>query len=183
MFGRDKSLKWMVFADLEYFAAMGVAGGGRNEVDTRFISQFAVFNVHFPYDSTVQHIYSSILLGHVNEFVPEIKEIASTLIEMTLKLFKVFVYSMMQKLMHCSCLLSLQVVIVELPPTPSKFHYIFNLKDLSRICAGMLLIDSKMFKFPKQFVRVWRNEFTRVICDRLVDDKVVDKLISVLLWR
>lgn len=63
-------------------------------------------------------------------------------------------------------------MIVELPPTPSKFHYIFNLKDLSRICAGMLLIDSKMFKFPKQFVRVWRNEFTRVICDRLVDDKV-----------
>lgn len=66
----------------------------------------------------------------------------------------------------------LQVVIVELPPTPSKFHYIFNLKDLSRICAGMLLIDSKMFQLPRQFVRVWRNEFTRVICDRLVDDKV-----------
>lgn len=65
-----------------------------------------------------------------------------------------------------------QIVIVELPPTPSKFHYIFNLKDLSRICAGMLLIDSKLFKLPKQFVRVWRNEFTRVICDRLVDDKV-----------
>lgn len=63
-------------------------------------------------------------------------------------------------------------MIAELPPTPSKFHYIFNLKDLSRICAGMLLIDSKMFTLPKQLVRVWRNEFTRVICDRLVDDKV-----------
>lgn len=90
MFGRDKSLKWMIFADLEYFAAMGVAGGGRNEVDTRFISQFAVFNVHFPHDSTVQHIYSSILRGHVAEYTPEIINIADTLIGMTLKLFKVF---------------------------------------------------------------------------------------------
>lgn len=89
MFGRDKSLKWMIFADLEYFAAMGVAGGGRNEVDTRFISQFAVFNVHFPHDSTVQPIYSSILRGHVDAFDPEIKGIADTLIGMTLKLFKV----------------------------------------------------------------------------------------------
>lgn len=89
MYGRDKSLKWMVFADLEYFAAMGVAGGGRNEVDTRFISQFSVFNVHFPHDSTVQHIYSSILRGHVQEYDPQIKDIADTLIEMTLRLFKV----------------------------------------------------------------------------------------------
>ncbi|KAJ6635868.1 Dynein axonemal heavy chain 10 [Pseudolycoriella hygida] len=181
MFDRDKSLKWMIFADLEYFAAMGVAGGGRNEVDTRFISQFSVFNVHFPHDSTVQHIYSSILRGHVNDYEPEIKETADTLIEMTLKVFKVFTKDFVNKKRPLDWRngggeFNMQtatsfIVIAELPPTPSKFHYIFNLKDLSRICAGMLLIDSKMFKLSKQFTRVWRNEFTRVICDRLVDDK------------
>lgn len=66
----------------------------------------------------------------------------------------------------------LQIVIVELPPTPSKFHYIFNLKDLSRIFAGMCLIHPNFFKHPKELVRVWRNEFVRVICDRLISENV-----------
>jgi len=64
------------------------------------------------------------------------------------------------------------MVIVDLPPTPSKFHYIFNLKDLSRIFAGMLLIEPTCFKGLRDLIRVWRNEYTRIICDRLITDNV-----------
>lgn len=74
--------------------------------------------------------------------------------------------------MGLSKIVYFKVVVVELPPTPSKFHYIFNLKDLSRIFAGLLLIEPKFFKEIKELVRVWRNEFTRVMCDRLVSQKV-----------
>ncbi|CAG2059418.1 unnamed protein product [Timema podura] len=65
------------------------------------------------------------------------------------------------------------IVIVELPPTPSKFHYIFNLRDLSRISAGLCLTSPEYFKTPELFVRVWRNEFIRVICDRLINEEGV----------
>ncbi|KAJ4435378.1 hypothetical protein ANN_17992 [Periplaneta americana] len=61
-----------------------------------------------------------------------------------------------------------QTAVTKLPPTPSKFHYIFNLRDLSRICAGLLLTTAVYVTTPKRFARVWRNEFTRVICDRLI---------------
>jgi hypothetical protein len=68
---------------------MGEAGGGRNEVDPRFISMFSVFNLTFPSDETVQHIYRSILSGHVQIFTEEIQKAVPDVIEMTLSLFKV----------------------------------------------------------------------------------------------
>lgn len=174
MYGRDKDLNWKKFKDITFFAAMGAAGGGKNEVDSRFVSKFATFNVVFPADLTLKHIYSSILSGHLSIFNSDVLEASSTLIEMTLKLFKVndFYYYLKCVLINDTIL---KIVIVELPPTPSKFHYIFNLKDLSRIFSGMLLIDHSLFTEPKQLVRVWRNEFTRVICDRLNSEAVISK--------
>lgn len=63
----------------------------------------------------------------------------------------------------------------DLPPTPSKFHYIFNLRDLSRIYNGLVLTTPERFQTVGQLVRVWRNEATRVISDRLIeeDDKKI----------
>ncbi|KAL7729890.1 hypothetical protein ACLKA6_014739 [Drosophila palustris] len=150
MFDRDKDLNWKKFKDMTFYAAMGTAGGGRNEVDPRFISMFSTYNIVFPNDESLIQIYSSIFKGHLNytKFQKRFMMIADMIVVMTLKLFK--------------------MVIVDLPPTPSKFHYIFNLKDLSRIFAGMLLILPDNYKNLREFIRVWRNEFTRIICDRLI---------------
>lgn len=64
MYDRGKELNCKFLRDLGFIAAMGKAGGGRNEVDTRFISLFSVFNVLFPSEESLQHIYYSILHGH-----------------------------------------------------------------------------------------------------------------------
>lgn len=68
---------------------MGKAGGGRNEVDPRFISMFSVYNVTFPSDGTLTHIYSSILNGHLEIFSEEVRATGNTLIDMTLNLYRV----------------------------------------------------------------------------------------------
>lgn len=149
-YDRGKDLNWKVLKDVTYFAAMGVAGGGRNEVDPRFMSMFSVFNLVFSSTVTLFHIYSSILSGHLNEFPEEVLQ-ADNLITMTLNLYN--------------------FIIVQLPPTPNKFHYIFNMRDLSRIVAGLCKTTAKFFFAVHQIVRVWRNEFTRVICDRLINEE------------
>lgn len=58
----------------------------------------------------------------------------------------------------------------DLPPTPSKFHYIFHLRDLSRIYNGLCLTTPDRFQTPEQFLRVWRNEVSRVVFDRLISE-------------
>lgn len=133
---------------------MGKAGGGRNEVDPRFISKFAVINLQFPTESTLKHIYGSILKGHLLLFPEDVQAVADVVVQMTLDLFR--------------------IATIELPATPSKFHYIFNLKDLSRVYSGILLTQPTVFKSSRQLIRVWRNEFTRVFCDRLISDEDVN---------
>ncbi|KYQ51703.1 Dynein heavy chain 10, axonemal [Trachymyrmex zeteki] len=148
-YDRGRDLNWKYMKDIYYLAAMGEPGGGRNEVDPRFISMFSVYNVTFPTNETLNYIYTSILSGHLQTFSEAILSIADKLVQLTLELYK--------------------IVKKELLPTPPKFHYIFNMRDLSRIMAGLLQSHPDFFFISvKQFVRLWRNEVTRVICDRLI---------------
>ncbi|XP_062874230.1 dynein axonemal heavy chain 10 [Trichomycterus rosablanca] len=150
MYDRGKELNCKMLKDLGFIAAMGKAGGGRNEVDPRFISLFSVFNIPFPDEESLRLIYSSILRGHTRPFEECIQNICDKLTVCTLELYK--------------------SIIKDLPPTPSKFHYIFNLRDLSRVYNGLTLTNAERFLTVTQFVRVWRNECLRVFHDRLINE-------------
>ncbi|XP_055846772.1 dynein axonemal heavy chain 10 isoform X2 [Episyrphus balteatus] len=156
MFDRGKDLNWKKFKDLTFYAAMGYPGGGRNDVDPRFISMFSVYNLVFPNEESLRLIYSSIFKGHIvhSKFPENLHKLADTIVNITLNLFK--------------------ITIAELPPTPSKFHYVFNLRDLSRIFGGLLQIRPNFFNQAREIVRVWRNEFSRSICDRLISENDIN---------
>lgn len=143
--GKDLNLKYV--KKLSYIAAMGPPGGGRNNLDPRFMALFNVYNVVEPSAAVLRHIYSSILESKLVTFVDPVKQAASKVADATLQLYG--------------------LIIERLPPTPSKFHYIFNLRDLSRVYEGICLATEDIFCTAESFVRLWRNECLRVFGDRL----------------
>ena len=69
-------------------------------------------------------------------------------------------------------------------PTPAKFHYVFNIRELSRVFQGVLLcpdetlltggIVQESTDVAINMLKLWKHECDRVFCDKLVDNKDKD---------
>ena len=156
-----KDLTWKSIRDTEYIAAMAPPGGGRNALDPRFISLFVSFNIPFPAPESLETIYTKILSSHLASF--EGPNAANLLAQVP-----------------NVCNLTMQVynlLCEKLPPTPAKFHYIFNLRDLSRVYEGMCRMTQDCYETVGQMMRLWRNEILRVFHDRMPD--IEDKMVVV----
>ena len=64
----------------------------------------------------------------------------------------------------------------EFLPTPTKSHYVFNLRDFARVIYGVLLVPSTHLQEGDKLIRLWIHEVYRVFYDRLTADE--DRLVS-----
>ena len=60
--------------------------------------------------------------------------------------------------------------VVGFLPTPTKSHYVFNLRDFARVIRGVLLVPSTHMEENEKLIRLWIHEIYRVFYDRLTDE-------------
>ena len=63
-----------------------------------------------------------------------------------------------------------KAVVEKFLPTPSKSHYVFNLRDFARVVFGVLLVPSTHLQDGDKLIRLWIHEVYRVFYDRLIDN-------------
>ncbi|KAF1336483.1 Dynein heavy chain, partial [Globisporangium splendens] len=68
IYDRGKELDLRILKDLLFIGAMDPPGGGRNQVDPRFVAQFNVYNLTPPTEEVLKHIYGAIIK---ETFAPE----------------------------------------------------------------------------------------------------------------
>ncbi|XP_025155769.1 dynein heavy chain 2, axonemal [Harpegnathos saltator] len=136
---------------MQLVAAMGPAGGGRNVITDRLLTRFNVINMTLPAEKQIVRIYGTMLNQQLSEFHSEVKGISNDITLASINLY--------------------DRVIQKMLPTPTKIHYLFNLRDISKVFQG-LLRSHKDYQYSKQtFLRLWVHESFRVFCDRLIDEK------------
>lgn len=89
---------------------------------------------------------------------------------MSLQGFPTIVQKSTEKIVSCALQLHRKVASTFLP-TAVKFHYIFNLRDLSNVFQGLLFSTSDCVRTPLDFIRLWLHEASRVYGDKMIEDR------------
>jgi len=165
---KDKRGDFKVCEDLQWVGAMQHPEGGKNDIPNRLKRQFFIFNMVLPSITSINDIYGQMLGGRFPEkdYGKDTLQVVGQLTLATIDLWK----AMKQKML----------------PTPAKFHYVFNMRELSRVFQGILLTPSEIIKTGGHMTTegkaptftsgaiilgLWKHECDRVFCDKLTNNK------------
>lgn len=116
-----KERYWKWIENTMILACSAPPGGGRNQLSQRFTRHFNILCVPSPNDKMLFKIFDSIMSGFLSVgFGETIKRLSENVSKCTIEIY--------------------ERIIKEKLPIPSKFHYTFNLRDVSKVFQGMLMV-------------------------------------------
>eukprot|EP00064_Thunnus_orientalis_P009532 superscaffoldBa00001216_g9556 len=133
------------------------------KVPFNYYTTSAMLQLHFPSADALATIFSSILSAHFLQggFSYGVSRSVGTLIQAAICLH--------------------QKISQNFLPTAIRFHYIFNLRDLSNIFQGILFALPESIRYPMDLVHLWLHESSRVYSDKLMEEKDVELFNKILL--
>lgn len=138
--------------NMTFVTTMGPPSLGRNMITRRYLRHFFIMYTESFSQSSLETIFSSILdwyfLNVRGKLPTVIVGLKDSIIRATIKVY--------------------DSVIGSLLPTPSKSHYLYNLRDISRVFQGITKATLRSFSDANDFIKLWAHECTRVFMDRLV---------------
>jgi len=142
------SLFFKSIIDMNVIAACAPPTGGRSKLPPRLLRHFHALWMPQLSSHSMKAIFDSILHGFLKAEIPSLASLSNSLVTAAVDLYK--------------------VVVKEMLPTPSKSHYTFNLRDLSKVIQGMLMVRKESCPTQNDLVKVWLHEESRVFRDRLL---------------
>jgi dynein heavy chain len=163
---KDDIGSFKIIENLQYLAAMNHPTGGRNDIPPRFKRHFFNMNMTSPSQRSVENIYGAILshLFNPKKYSTNVINMRPFLIDATISIW--------------------DAVRRRLLPTPTKFHYSFNIRDLARVFGGICkVVQQPQYKVianctcvkekisPELFlICLWRHECSRTFVDKLINN-------------
>ena len=129
---------------------MGTPGGGRGDIPARLKRLFVVFCMAQPSTPTIEAIYGRLLAGRF-------QGVAGT---------PAPVWDAVRKLPWMTVQAWTRVKRALLP-TPAKFHYMFSLRDISRVFQGVMRAPRAALLKPEEPLLLWKHEMDRAFSDKL----------------
>lgn len=146
--------------DMQLLTSMAPPGGGRNSFGERIAACYSIIHVASPSDSQLKRIFSSLLNHRLQDFDDEVKTLADGLTSASIDVFN--------------------TVSSELLPIPSKSHYLFNTRDLSRVILGIMRARRQYYDNKDAILQLWVHENLRVYSDRMWDQNDKDWIVWLL---
>lgn len=134
----------------QYLACMNPSTGTFT-IDARLQRHFATFAVQMPAKESLMTMYAQILAAHLEDFRPGVAKMSEAVIAATINLHGMVANTFL--------------------PTAIKFHYQFNLRDISNIVQGLLHSQRIVLKEPIDLVQLWAHECRRNYSDVLTSDE------------
>ncbi|KAB0805217.1 hypothetical protein PPYR_02187 [Photinus pyralis] len=149
--------------NIQFISSMNPTAGSFT-IDPRLQRHFSVFAISFPTQDACYHIYSSMFSQHLqnpmNKFPGSVIAQCNSIVLAALTLHNKVSQTFL--------------------PTAIKFHYVFNLRDLSNIFQGMIFGNVETSPNVTSLIRLFMHESYRVYGDKLIDRQDYDTFIKLV---